>query len=128
MASRRAARVGTVRRTTVDSPAEQNRCQVGPQFCSTTPGPGSPAPPFNRFLLGRPLCGDECRAEVRWVREHFNVARRQVPTVRKRRTEKKRWRPGGRPGPESVHSTTLATLAEQNRCQVGPQELNLRLG
>jgi hypothetical protein len=25
-----------------------------------------------------------------------------------------------RPGPESIHSTTLATLAEQNRCQVGP--------
>jgi hypothetical protein len=31
-----------------------------------------------------------------------------------------RGRPGGRPGPESVHRTTLATLAEQNRCQVGP--------
>jgi hypothetical protein len=25
-----------------------------------------------------------------------------------------------RPGPESAHSTTLDTLAEQNRCQVGP--------
>ena len=31
-----------------------------------------------------------------------------------------RWRPSGRPGSESVHSTTLATLAEQSRCQVGP--------
>ena len=31
-----------------------------------------------------------------------------------------RWRPSGRPGPESVHRTTLATLAEQNRRQVGP--------
>jgi hypothetical protein len=28
--------------------------------------------------------------------------------------------PRGRPGLESVHSTTVATLAEQNRCQVGP--------
>jgi hypothetical protein len=26
----------------------------------------------------------------------------------------------GRPGPESVHSTTLATLAEQKRYQAGP--------
>jgi hypothetical protein len=31
-----------------------------------------------------------------------------------------RWRHGGRRGWESVHGSTLATLAEQNRCQVGP--------
>jgi hypothetical protein len=28
-------------------------------------------PLFNRFLLGRPLGGDECRADVRWVRRNF---------------------------------------------------------
>jgi hypothetical protein len=50
--------------------------------------------------------------------EFFNVARRQVPTVRKRRTEGNAKRPGGRPGSGSVRSTTLDPLAEQNRCQV----------
>ena len=66
------------------------------------------------------------------------VARRQVPTVRKRRTPGDAKRPGGRPGSvhrttemrsgpasgggwESVHRTTLATLDEQSRRQVGPQ-------
>jgi hypothetical protein len=49
------------------------------------------------------------------------VARRQVPTVRKRRTDGRcDGGPGGRAGSGSVRSTTLDTLAEQNRCQVGP--------
>jgi hypothetical protein len=49
------------------------------------------------------------------------VPRRQVPTVRKRRTEGKcEGGPGGRAGSGSVRSTTLDTLAEQNPCQVGP--------
>jgi hypothetical protein len=43
-----------------------------------------------------------------------------LPMVRKACAGEMRWRPGGRPGSESVHSTTLATLAEPNRCQVGP--------
>jgi hypothetical protein len=42
-----------------------------------------------------------------------------LPMVRKACAGEMRWRPGGRPGSESVHSTTLATLAEQNRCQGG---------
>jgi hypothetical protein len=60
---------------------------------------------------------------MRWVRAEFFSRRPHCgsTTVRKAADGKEmRWRPGGRPGSESVHSTTLATLAEQNRCQVGP--------
>src|SRR5260370_27855261 len=67
-------------------------------------------------------------------------ARRQVRTVRKRRrertavvfqrsaqvgtytTERRRWF-GGRRGWKSVRSTTLKTLDEPSRCQVGPKIL-----
>jgi hypothetical protein len=43
-----------------------------------------------------------------------------LPMGRKACAGEMRWRPGGRPGSESVPSTTLDTLAEQNRGQVGP--------
>jgi hypothetical protein len=53
-------------------------------------------------------------------RNFSTVARKQAPTVRKAADGREmRWRPGGRPG--SVRSTTLATLAEQNRCHGGPR-------
>jgi hypothetical protein len=43
-----------------------------------------------------------------------------LPMVRKAGAGEMRWRPGGRSGTESAHSTTLDTLAEQSRRQVGP--------
>jgi len=43
------------------------------RFCSTAPA-GTPTPPFIHFRLGRPLCGGECRAEVRWVRRSFQIS------------------------------------------------------
>jgi hypothetical protein len=46
-----------------------------------------------------------------------------LPLVRKACAGEMRWRPGGPPGPESVHDTTLATLDEQSRRQVGPKIL-----
>jgi hypothetical protein len=52
----------------------------GPRFCSTAPGPGPPTPPLIHFLLGRPLCGDECRADVRWVRAELFSRRPQAGT------------------------------------------------
>jgi hypothetical protein len=54
------------------------------------PRPGSPVPPPSDFPVGRPLGGDESRADVRWVRRcggtFQTVARRQAPTVRKQRS------------------------------------------
>jgi hypothetical protein len=64
---------GSVHSTTIDPLAEQSRCHVGPTILFDRSRPGTPTPHFNRFLLGRPLGGDECRADGRWVRaELFN--------------------------------------------------------
>jgi hypothetical protein len=93
----------------------------GPRFSSTAPGPGTPTPHPSDFPVGRPLCGGECRADVRWVRARLFNRRPQAgidgPESGRMRNS---MRPGGRPRSGSVRSTTLATLAEQNRCQVGP--------
>jgi hypothetical protein len=76
----------SVHGTTLDTIAEQSRRQVGPTILLDRPWPGSPAPPPSDFPVGRPLGGDQCRAEVRWERRNSStVARRQVATVRKRR-------------------------------------------
>jgi hypothetical protein len=53
-------------------------------------------------------------------RNFSTVARKQVPMVRKRRAEGNATAVQRAVRSRSVHSTTLATLAEQNRCQVGP--------
>ena len=53
------------------------------------------------------------------IRVDWKATDDALPMVRKACAGEMRWRPGGRPGSGSVHSTTLATLAEQNRCQVG---------
>jgi hypothetical protein len=75
--------------------------------------------------VGPAVLWAKCRADVRWVRGELFKFRPldkddALPMVRKACAGEMRWRPGGRPGSESVHSTPLATLAEQNRCQVGP--------
>jgi hypothetical protein len=128
----------SVHSTTLATLAEQNRCQVGPTILFDRPRQDPPTPRFNRSPVGPPLCGDQCRAEVRRVggRSFSNFVPRfrpldkddALPMVRKACAGEMRWRPGGRPGSESVHSTTLATLAEQNRCQVGPTILFDRPG
>ena len=43
----------------------------GPRFSSTAP-PSTPIPPSSDFPVGWPLCGGECRAEVRCVRRNFS--------------------------------------------------------
>jgi hypothetical protein len=96
-------------------PEGQSTLEMAAQY-SLSPHPLFPQVVFawcRRFGPAEPRC-DGCG------RNFSTVARRQVPTVRKRRRgEKCDGRPGGRPG--SVHSTTLATPAEQNRCQGGPR-------
>ena len=60
----------------------------GPRFSSTAPGRDPPSPPPSDFPVGWPLCGGECRAEVRRCGETFQTGpTTQVRTVRKRRTE-----------------------------------------
>jgi hypothetical protein len=73
---------GSVHSTTLATLAEQSQCQVGPTILFDHPPPGSPAPHRSDFPVGRPLCGVECRAEVRWVQaELFKPS----PAVRYRR-------------------------------------------
>jgi hypothetical protein len=90
--------------------------------CSTAPG--RIPPPLTSFVsqLGRPLCGEQCRAEMRWVRAELFNRRPQSGTDGEETADEGKCGgdPAARAGPESVHNTTLAPLAEQNRCQVGP--------
>jgi hypothetical protein len=52
---------------------------------------------------------------------NYSTVARKAPTVRKAADGGKcDGGPAGRPGSESVHGITLATLDAQNRCQVGP--------
>jgi len=65
-AAERAAAGGN--RYTVQRGMSRTAVRWGPRFCSTAPGQDPPTPPPADFPVGRPLGGDECRADVRWVR------------------------------------------------------------
>jgi hypothetical protein len=113
---------GCVPRTTADRLAEQKRCHAGPRILFDRPGPGTPTPHFVRFLLGPATRWR--RVQRRWGdgwgRNFSTVARRQVLTLKRRRSEREMRR---RPGGGCVSRTTADTLAEQNRCHAGPRIL-----
>ena len=61
----------------------------GTQNSVRPPRQGTPSPPPSDFPVGWPLCGGECRAEVRWCGETFQTGPTgKVRTVRKRGTER----------------------------------------
>ena len=117
----RAAPIGTPYNGPRGACAEPN-VRWGPRFTLTAPAQEPPLLVSIVSFLGRPLCGDECRADVRWVRAELFNRRPQAGTDGQESSGRRevRWRSSGRPGSGSVHYTTLYTLAEQSRCHVGP--------
>jgi hypothetical protein len=113
----------SVHRTTADEP-DQTGCHEGPTIHFDRPPAGASVPLPSDSPLGPPLCGGECRADVRWegrVRRNFStVVGGQWRTSKKQRSTEKRWPSSDRRGREWVRRTAIATRAEQSRCQVGP--------
>src|SRR5712691_9471791 len=138
---RRSAQVEIGTQYTLATLDEPSRCQVGPKILLDRPRQ-HPHPLLHQISIwaghaAEPSAAPRCDGSGGTFQ---TVARRQVRTVRKRRrertavvfqrsaqvgtytTERRRWF-GGRRGWKSVRSTTLETLDEPSRCQVGPKIL-----
>jgi hypothetical protein len=59
--------------TTLATLDEQSGRQVGPTILFDRPRQDPPSLPPSDFPLGWPLCGDESRAEVSWVRRRGGI-------------------------------------------------------